>query len=512
MEEDAPHVSASSADYRKWWRVFGDPVLDALEQTAYAQNIPLRAAGARVFEARARLGIAIGEQYPQVQQATGSVLDIRESERDSNAPQRKSAADQFQFIQAQAGAIAVWELDFWGKFRLAVESEDANFLSSIAAYDNALVTLTADVAQTYVTLRTLEERLRIVKESVDLQRESLRIARARFAAGSGTGLDVQQAIAQLRVTEAVVPQLEAEARQTDNALCILLGMPPGGIDHLIGRGSGIPNAPQDVAVGIPVDLLRRRPDIRTAELQAAAQSARIGVAKADLYPAFTLNGAFGLLSTDVGRFDLGNLSDWGSRYYTIGPSFTWDLLNYGRITNSVRVQDARFQALVFDYQNTVLRVQKEVENALNGFLQFRESMVMQVEAVRASQQAAKLAMVQYRNGATGYTTVIVAQRSLLVDQDSLANLQGARAPGARRRLPCAWRGVGVAGRETVSAARDNDRHGGTHRLGRSARARGGPADRHAPVDESRLVGNDRLLEPEPKAESKNNPNQKEEQA
>ncbi len=315
MEADAVQVRTSPADYRMWWSAFRDPVLDRLVQTAYAQNIPLRLAGARVFEARAQLGIAIGDQYPQLQQAVGS------------------------------------------------------------AFDNALVTLTGDVAGTYVALRTVEERLRITQENVDLQKESLRIARARFEAGSGTGLDVQQALAQLRSTEAVVPQFEASIRQAQNALCVLLGVPPGSLDHLLGDRSAIPQAPLEVAVGIPADLLRRRPDIRSAELQAAAQCAQIGVAKADLYPAFTLNGAFGFLASDVGRFGLGDLTSWSSRYYSFGPSFAWNFLNYGPITNNVRAQDARFQELIFVYQNTVLRAQQEVEDALTGFLQARRSLI-----------------------------------------------------------------------------------------------------------------------------------------
>lgn len=425
MEADEAQVRTSAADYLMWWTAFKDPVLDNLVQIAYAQNIPLRVAGARVFEARARLGIAIGEQYPQFQQAVGSALDIRESERTPTAPQRRSPADQFEYKQAQVAAAASWEIDFWGKFQRAVESEDANFLGSIAAYDNALVSLTAEVARTYVVIRTIEERLRIARENVDIQKESLRIVQARFEAGAGTGLDVQQALAQLRGTEAVVPQFEASLRQAKNALCILLGMPPGNLEHLLGDRLAIPQAPLEVAVGIPADLLRRRPDIRSAELQAAAQSALIGVAKADLYPAFALTGTFGFLASDVGRFGLGDIAAWSSRYGSFGPSFQWNFLNYGQITNNVRLQDARFQELIFGYQNTVLRAQQEVEDALTGFLQSQKSLIRLAEAAEAAKQSANLAIIQYRSGATNYTTVITAQQSLLSDQDSLAVAQGA---------------------------------------------------------------------------------------
>ena len=425
LEADEAQVRTSPADYRMWWTAFRDPVLDNLVQIAYAQNIPLRVAGARVFEARARLGIAIGDQYPQVQQAVGSAFDIRDSERAPTAPQRKSPADQFEYKQVQVAAAASWEIDFWGKFRRAVESEDASFLGSIAAYDNALVSLTAEVARTYVAIRTIEERVRIAQENVAIQKESLRIAQARFEAGASTDRDVQQALAQLRGTEAVVPQFEASLRQAKNALCILLGMPPGNLDHLLGDRLTIPQAPLDVAVGIPADLLRRRPDIRSAELRAAAQSALIGVAKADLYPAFTLTGTFGFLASDVGRFGLGDIAAWSSRYGSFGPSFAWNILNYGQITNNVRVQDARFQELVFAYQDTVLRAQQEVEDALTGFLQSQKSLIYLAEAVTAAKLSANLAFIQYKSGATDYTTVIIAQQFLLSDQDSLAVAQGA---------------------------------------------------------------------------------------
>jgi NodT family efflux transporter outer membrane factor (OMF) lipoprotein len=411
-------------NYRMWWKVFRDPVLDTLVQTAYAQNIPLRVAGARVFEARARLGIAIGEQYPQVQQIGGSASSIRESEKAPSAPQVTAPSNKYQYNQVQAAAAAGGEIEFLGEFQGPVASEDAKFLGAIAAYDNALVTLTADVARTYVTVRTLEERLRIIQENVDLQEESLRIAEARFKVGSANGLDVDQAIAQLRSSEAASPPLEASLRQAKNALCVLLGMPPGNLDHVLDKGYAIPQAPLEVAVGIPADLLRRRPDIRQAELRAAAQCALIGVAKADLYPAFSLNGSFGFLSSDVGWFSLGDISNWSSRYYSVGPAFTWNILNYGQITNNVRVQDARFQESLFSYQNTVLRAQQEVEDALTGFQQARKGLIRWEEAVRAAKKSADLAMIQYRLGATNYTTVITAQQALRSAQESMAIDQG----------------------------------------------------------------------------------------
>jgi NodT family efflux transporter outer membrane factor (OMF) lipoprotein len=419
LETGDSRVKMEPAEYRAWWKAFNDPVLDNLIQTAYEQNLPLRIAGARVFEARARLGIAIGEQYPQVQQGFGSASYNRESERAPTAPQQSQGVD-FDYRLAQVGAAASWELDFWGKFRRAVESEDASFLSSIAAYDTALVSLSADVARAYVLIRTLEDRLRIARDNVVIQTESLRIARVRFQGGATSERDVQQALTQLRSTEATIPQLETSLRQAKNALSVLLGMPPHHLEDMLSGSSGIPKAPVDVAIGIPAQLIRRRPDIQLAELQAAAQCALIGVAKADLYPAFSLTGTFGFLSSDVGRFNLGDITSWDSRTGSFGPSFQWNLLNYGQITNLVRVQDARFQELIFNYQDTVLRAQQEVEDGLSAFLYAQDRVVLLAEAADAAKRSADLALIQYREGATDYTTVLTAQQALLAQQDSLA--------------------------------------------------------------------------------------------
>jgi NodT family efflux transporter outer membrane factor (OMF) lipoprotein len=368
------------------------------------------------------LGIAIGEQYPQVQQAVGTLAYSRSSDRGPTAPQ--NGGGDFDVIIGQLGGTASWEIDFWGRFRRSIESEQAVLIAAIAAYDNALVSLTAEVANTYIQIRTLEERLRIARENVTVQTESLRIAEARFQQGATSERDVQQALTQLRSTEAAIPQLEASLRQAKNALCILLGIPPRRLGGLLGDQSAIPQPPLEVAVGIPADLLRRRPDIRSAEFQAAAQCAQIGVAKTDLYPAFTLQGTFGFLASDAGRFKLTDIASWGSRYGSFGPAFTWNILNYGRLTNNVRLQDALFQELIFSYQDTVLRAQQEVEDGISGFLQSQLAVIKLAQAAEAAKRSADLALFQYREGATDYTTVIQAEQALLTQQDNLAIGQG----------------------------------------------------------------------------------------
>ena len=287
------------------------------------------------------------------------------------------------------------------------------WLATVADYDNALVSLTADVANSYILIRTLEKRIDIAQQNVETQRESLKIAEVRFQYGTTSELDVEQAKTVLNNTLASIPALETQLRQAKHALSLLLGLPPSNLADVLAGLSEIPVSPPQVAVGIPADLLRRRPDIRSAEHQAAAQCAQIGVAKADLYPAFSLSGTFGFLATDVGNFNLSDMFQWGSRTYQVGPSFQWNLFNYGRITNNVRVQDARFEQLLIAYQNAVLKAQQEVEDALVAFLRAQERAEFLAQSTAAAKNALDLAVLQYREGIKDFTTVLTAQQALL---------------------------------------------------------------------------------------------------
>jgi NodT family efflux transporter outer membrane factor (OMF) lipoprotein len=420
LETADKRVKTTSDDYNEWWQVFKDPAVNKLVDTAYRENLNLQIAGVRVLEARAQLGIAVGEFYPQTQQGAGSYARTRISERDPSA----AYASQVTLGEAQVGLNAGWELDFWGKFRRAIQSADASLLASIADYDNTLVSLTADVANNYITIRTLEKRLAIARENVNIQRESLQIAEARFEGGTTSQRDVEQAKTVLASTEATIPTIDIQLRQTKNALCVLLGMPPNRLTDLVPESAIIPAPPPQVAVGIPADLLRRRPDIRAAELQAMAQCSRIGVAKADLYPAFSLMGTVGFTASDVASFYMGDLFQWRSRAGSFGPSFQWNLFNYGQITNQVRVQDARFQQVLLAYQNTVLKAQQNVEDSLVAFLKSQERARFLAQSTQAAIRSLELAVLQYREGMTDFTTVLTAQQSLLREQDSLATTLG----------------------------------------------------------------------------------------
>ena len=420
LETDDQRVKTSPAEYRNWWRLFNDPVLDKLIDLAYRENLPLRLAGVRVLEARAQLGIAVGELFPQTQQGVGTAERVRLS---AASPQATPGAP-LAYYQSQIGLSASWELDFWGKFRRAVESADAGWLASVADYDNTLVTLTGDVANSYITIRTLEKRLYIAQRNVETQKESLWIAEARFQGGTTSQRDVEQAKTVLGSTQALIPALDIQLRQAKNALSVLLGMPPSQLTGLLEGPRDIPAPPPQVAVGIPADLLRRRPDIRSAELKAVAQCATIGVAKADLFPAFSLVGNFGFAASDVGNAALGDMFQWRSRSGTLGPSFQWNILNYGQITNNVRVQDARFQQLLISYQNAVLNAQRDVEDQLIAFLRSQEQAGFLGESAAAALRSFDLAVLQYREGITDFTTVLTAQQALLNEQDNLASTLG----------------------------------------------------------------------------------------
>ena len=419
LEISDKRVSKESREDREWWKVFNDPVIERLMSIAYSENLSLQIAGIRVLQARAQLGIAIGNEFPQMQQLTGALAYNRISEHSPNLAQPVPAGTQFGYTQSTVGFQASWEIDFWGKFRRAIESADANLFASIANFDNALVTLTADVASSYIQIRTLEERMRIARDNVVIQTESLGIADARFKGGTTTQRDVEQAKTVLASTEATIPQLDYQLQQAKNGLCVLLGMPPKDLAELLGENKGLPAPPTVVAVGIPAELLARRPDIRAADALAAAQCAQIGVAKADLFPSLSILGNIGLLSSDRGKFTLGNMFDTASGTGTIGPSLQWNILNYGQITNNVRLQDALFQETVVTYQNTVLNAQKDLENSLIAFLRIQEQAKFLSESADAAARSLDLAVLQYKQGIADFTTVLTAQQQLLQQQDSL---------------------------------------------------------------------------------------------
>ncbi len=427
MEARDPEIKTEALDYKQWWSVFNDPVLNSLVEHAYQQNLPLQIAGIRILQARAQLGAVVGNLYPQLQQGRGAADYSSISE---NAPNTLGADDSYW--QYNAGFDAAWELDIWGKFRRAVESGVANLETAIASYDDVLVSLNAEVARTYILLRTFEERLEIARQNVKIQQRSLQIAEIRFKAGAVTELDVVQAKSLLRNTEASIPRFEAGVRQAKNALAVLMGKLPGEIDYMIGGAKLIPKAPSEVVVGIPAELLRRRPDIQLAEYQIATQTPLIGVSRAELFPAFQLFGSIGLATSTSKNTKAGgssgssfsDLFDSNSLEFFGGPAFSWNLFNYGRIKNQVRTEDALLQQLIVNYEDTVLRAQQEVEDSLVGFLRKQQEAAFLLGSVKASQRSVDLSMLQYKEGLVDYQRVLDSQRFLTDQQDAWTATRG----------------------------------------------------------------------------------------
>jgi NodT family efflux transporter outer membrane factor (OMF) lipoprotein len=412
-------VRSKTDDLSVWWNVFNDPALNLLVCNAYHQNLSLRQAGFRVLEARDQLGIDIGEIFPQTQTMTGS---YQRNAISKNIFSSQNVPRHF-YSQWNYGFNLAWELDFWGRFRRAVESDNALLDASVENYDDVLVTLLGDIATDYAQMRTFEARIKYAQNNVELQRETLTIVEARFRAGTTSELDVDQARSTLASTEAAIPELEISLRQSINQLCILLGMPPEDFRAKIGPAP-IPVAPPDVAVGIPADLLRRRPDVRRAERQAASQSALIGVAESDFYPHISI---LGTLNYSAQEFP--NLFRSGSLDGNVGPSFTWNVLNYGRIINNVHLQDAKFQEMVAIYQNSVLSAAQDAENGIVTFLRAQERTRFQTEAVTEAEKAVKIALTQYKGGTIDFTRVTQVEQTLVEQQDILAQAQGEIAAG-----------------------------------------------------------------------------------
>ncbi|MDH3907646.1 MAG: efflux transporter outer membrane subunit, partial [Gammaproteobacteria bacterium] len=348
------------------------------------------------------------------------------------------------FTEFNVGASVVWEIDFWGRFRRGIESADAGMLASIASYDEALLLLTAQVADVYALIRATEEQLRLARDSYAIQERSYKIAEVLYRNGSSSELDALQAKTQLLGTAAVIPDLETSLRQLKNALAVLLGRTPGNIDDILKGEGDLPTIPDSVAVGIPANVLRQRPDVRRAELQALAQNALVGVAEADLYPSFTLTGSLGLTaaegttSTSSGDSGADRLFSSDSLAYSIGPTFVWPFLNYGRIRNNVRVQDARLQQSLIAYRETVIQAAREVEDAMAAYVGTQAQDVILAEGVHTARRSAELSLLRYQEGFADYQRVLQAQQSLFGQQQRYAANRG----NVLRSFVALYRGLG----------------------------------------------------------------------
>jgi NodT family efflux transporter outer membrane factor (OMF) lipoprotein len=416
-EKADPRIKTQAPADSLWWKSFNDAALDKLVELAYQQNLPLQTSGLRIAEARARLAATSGKKWPQVQMAFGKATAVGLPGNAANV-----TGFDLNFVDYQVGFDAIWELDLWGKYSRSVEADAASMFASVADYDSALVSLTAEVARTYALIRTYEVLIDQALENIKVQEEGLRMADARFNAGATSELDVTQAKTLLESTRASVPRLQINLQQAQNALSTLLGQPTGTIAELLAGPREIPKGPVEVAVSVPAEMLRRRPDIRSAELNAAAQCARVGVSKTDLYPSLSLRGMIGLNTTS----GTPNLTG-GGFFYSLGAGLVYPLLNYGRLKNNVRVQDSRYQQQLVGYRDAVLKAAQEVEDALAGYLNSQEATAFSEGSVKAAQRSVEISLVQYKEGAVDYQRVLDAQRSLLQEQNNLAQTRSAIA-------------------------------------------------------------------------------------
>lgn len=418
--ENSPAVKKAPIKNAQWWQVFHDPVMTRLINEGYYNNLNVQIAGVRVLQARAQLAQSVGELYPQQQASMGNYTYYR-----IGGSQLQTVLPT-SFSTDALGFTSSWELDFWGKYRRAINSNDATFLASLAAYDNALVTLTADVAEVYTGIRTIEAKIKVTNANIAVQAMSLKIARARFRGGQTSLLDVEQAETELAETQASLPKLLSELQHQKDALAVLLGTVPPKINAMLAKvkSRGIPQAAPGIAVGIPREALARRPDITQARLEAIAQSELIGAAKANLYPAFSLNGTFAFAANNIGSSSLSDIFHWSNRTITAGPSFSWPILNYGQITNTVREQDAAFQEALLKYMHAVLKAQQEVQDNITRYIEAGKAEKLLAKANASAEKSTKLALVRYKQGESDFTTVLDAERQMLRVQMSLASAKG----------------------------------------------------------------------------------------
>ena len=393
-----------------WWMTFNDPGLSSLIDRAVLGNLDLKKALARVRESRARRGMAKADLFPTLD-ATGSG-NWRRSDKDTGSGK---TSDLFA-----ATFDAGWELDIFGGVRRSVEAAGADLQAIQDGLRDVLVSLLAEVALNYLDVRTFQVRLTVAEANLEAQSETYQLTQWRYGAGLSDELAVQQARYNLENTRSQIPTLRTRLEEAMNRIAVLLGEQPGKVHAELEKREPIPVAPLEVAVGVPADILRRRPDIQRTERELAAQTARIGVATADLYPKFTLSGSIGL---EV--LSLSNLSSSGTWSLSGGPRISWAIFKPGAIRQNIEVQSALQEQALIQYEAAILGALEEVENALVAYAGEQQRRDDLRKATRAAQKTVELAQHKYQAGLTDFSNVLDGQRSLLSFEDQLAQSDGA---------------------------------------------------------------------------------------
>lgn len=434
VEKAAQDTQQSEQKLQQWWQQFNDPTLNQLVEMASQQNLDLEAAGLRIVQARSLLGISTGLQYPQVQTVSGNLARAYVNDQGVN-----NAALSFD---------AGWEMDIWGKYARGIESAEAGYYASIASYHDIIVTITAEVARNYINYRTFQERILLSRRNIEIQERVVNITQVQFDSGNVTELDVQQAKNQLFNTKAAQPSLEIAMKQSRTALALLLGVLPEEVESLLqsdgfaqrmadyenqfkssGRKPALSGSDERSIVPSPpllenkvdANLVMRRPDLQVSEMQARAQSAKIGVAETALYPSFSLFGSIGIDSTVP---DGSSFSFSDSLTMVVGPTFSWNIFQYGRVKNNIRFEDARFQETLTNYNKKVLQAVNEVTNALEAYDLYLEQKSLRLQSVNSSIRAFNISMTQYENGQISFERLLNSVEKMTRAEDSYANIKG----------------------------------------------------------------------------------------
>jgi NodT family efflux transporter outer membrane factor (OMF) lipoprotein len=405
-------LSAGQTSLDTWWTVLGDPVLVGLIERAGQGNLTLREAFEAVAEAHARRGIAVGEWFPSVD--AGALYERGKISEEIGLP---VSGDPRNFYST--GLATTWEVDLFGRLRRSVESADAELAASVEDYRDVRVVLYAEVAANYIDIRTLQQRILSAEQNVAAQKDTLELVRVRNRVGLVGELDLRQAELNVSRTASFIPTLREALAAAVNRTAVLMGEYPSQLHAELREPAPIPLPEAEVAAGLPADLLRQRPDLRAAERQLAAQSARIGVATADLYPRLALLGSF--------SFDATSTANWftsAAQAWSIGPQLRWNLFDGGRIRSNVRAQEAVTRQVLARYEQTVLLAVEEVENSLAGYAEERARAEELGRGVRAAEQTVELVQVLYRTGLVDFLNVLDAERSLFEAQDQLLESEG----------------------------------------------------------------------------------------
>ena len=428
----------------QWWKTFHDPVLNKLVKQAYTQNLDIQSAGLRIAQSRAALGISQGLAFPQVQSVSGQATSTHTGLGDV-------ATAGMSFDMG-------WEMDIWGKYARGIESSEAQLYATVASYDNIMVSVISEVARNYINYRTAQERLIYAKRNVVIQERVTKMTEIQFNSGNVSELDMQQSRTQLYNTRTSIPAIELTRVKARNALALLLATDAASVDRQLSKGSAkhfntaskyiaehkgivqikegkkgliginlIPRARLNPYYKIDANLLTKRPDIKIAEYQVHSNSALIGAKMAELYPSISLFGNIGYNSSNQSGSWIDGSNALG---VTVGPSFSWNIFQYGRIKNQIRLQDAKFEESLVNYNKAVLSAVAEVSNALDGYILTKKQHEENQKAVEATVRAFNISVVQYNDGLVNYQRLLTTVEKLTSTQDRYASIKGNMALNA----------------------------------------------------------------------------------